>query len=192
MKTKQIYMRFLNLLHTLEGGEHAPSMDLDAKKLLEFIAMRHEQQKPLTVTEAMALSTIASPATIHRKLDQLRELGMIDTVFEGKNRRTKYLVPTQAAHDYFEHIGQAMQAWRGRVRACNGVLALRDRADRLLRGGLVVGRIAEREELVERLHDVGDERGRERHRMVAQGAEVVGHRPPGREGRRCDDRKPML
>ena len=110
MKTKQIYMRFLNLLHALEGGEHAPSMDLDAKKLLEFIAMRHEQQKPLTVTEAMALSTIASPATIHRKLDQLRELGMIDTVFEGKNRRTKYLVPTQAAHDYFEHIGQAMQA----------------------------------------------------------------------------------
>ena len=109
MKTKQIYMRFLNLLHALEGGEFAPSMDLDAKKLLEFIAMRHEQQKPLTVTEAMALATIASPATIHRKLDQLRELGMIDTVFEGKNRRTKYLVPTQAAHDYFEHIGQAMQ-----------------------------------------------------------------------------------
>ncbi len=94
MKTKQIYMRFLNLLHALEGGEHAPSMDLDAKKLLEFIAMRHEQHKPLTVTEAMALATIASPATIHRKMDQLRELCMIDTVFEGNNRRTKYLVPT--------------------------------------------------------------------------------------------------
>jgi hypothetical protein len=40
----------------------------------------------------------------------LRELGMIDTVFEGKNRRTKYLVPTQASHDYFENIGKAMEA----------------------------------------------------------------------------------
>ena len=109
MKTKQIYMRCLNLLHALEGGEHAPSMDLDAKKLLEFIAMRHEQQKPLTVTDAMALATIASPATIHRKLDQLRELGMIDTVFEGKNRRTKYLVPTKAASDYFANMGKAVQ-----------------------------------------------------------------------------------
>ncbi|PQA83230.1 hypothetical protein C5F52_11050 [Limnohabitans sp. TS-CS-82] len=110
MKTKQIYLRFLNLIHALEGEAHTPAMDLDAKKLLEVIAVRHEQEKPLTVTEAMALNTIASPATIHRKLDQLRELGMIDTVFEGKNRRTKYLVPTQASLDYFESIGKAMQA----------------------------------------------------------------------------------
>jgi len=61
------------------------------------------------VTEAMALDHIASPATIHRKLDQLRELGMIDTVFEGKNRRTKYLVPTKAASDYFANMGKAVQ-----------------------------------------------------------------------------------
>jgi len=57
----------------------------------------------------MALAHIASPATIHRKLDQLRELGMIDTVFEGKNRRTKYLVPTKAASDYFANMGKAVQ-----------------------------------------------------------------------------------
>jgi DNA-binding MarR family transcriptional regulator len=57
----------------------------------------------------MALDHIASPATIHRKLDQLRELGMIDTVFEGKNRRTKYLVPTKVAADYFANMGKAVQ-----------------------------------------------------------------------------------
>lgn len=108
MANKQIYLRFLNLIHALDGGQNAPTMDLDAKKLLEVIAVQHSIEKPLTVTDAMALNTIASPATIHRKLDQLRELGMIDTVFEGKNRRTKFLVPTQAAHDYFEHVGQAM------------------------------------------------------------------------------------
>jgi DNA-binding MarR family transcriptional regulator len=109
MDSKQIYLRFLNLIHALDGGENAPAMDLDAKKLLEMIAVRHASEKPLTVTDAMALDTIASPATIHRKLDQLRELGMIDTVFEGKNRRTKYLVPTQAAQDYFAQAGKVMQ-----------------------------------------------------------------------------------
>jgi DNA-binding transcriptional ArsR family regulator len=109
MESKHIYLRFLNLIHALDGGANAPAMDLDAKKLLEVIAVRHAAEKPLTVTDAMALDSIASPATIHRKLDQLRELGMIDTVFEGKNRRTKYLVPTQAAHDYFEQVGQVMQ-----------------------------------------------------------------------------------
>ena len=110
MPTKQIYLRFLNLIQALEGEANTPAMDLDAKKLLEVIAVYHAQDKPLTVTEAMALNTIASPATIHRKLDQLRELGMIDTVFEGKNRRTKYLVPTEASHKYFESIGKVMQA----------------------------------------------------------------------------------
>lgn len=108
MANKQIYLNFLNLIHALDGAQHAPAMDLDAKKLLEVIAVHHAQEKPLTVTDAMALNTIASPATIHRKLDQLRELGMIDTVFEGKNRRTKFLVPTQAAHDYFDQVGKAM------------------------------------------------------------------------------------
>jgi DNA-binding transcriptional ArsR family regulator len=108
METKQIYMRFLNLLHALEGGENAPEMDLEAKKLLEVIAVHEANKNPLTVTAAMNLGHIASPATIHRKLDVLRELGMIDTVFEGKNRRTKYLVPTQAAHDYFDSVGKAM------------------------------------------------------------------------------------
>jgi Fe2+ or Zn2+ uptake regulation protein len=109
MPSKQIYLRFLNLIHALDNGQHAPAMDLDAKKLLEVIAVHHAQEKPLTVTDAMALNTIASPATIHRKLDQLRELGMIDTVFEGKNRRTKFLIPTQQAHQYFEKISQVMQ-----------------------------------------------------------------------------------
>jgi len=109
MESKQIYLRFLNLIHALDGAANAPVMDLDAKKLLEVIAVRHSADKPLTVTDAMALNSIASPATIHRKLDQLRELGMIDTVFEGKNRRTKYLVPTQMAHDYFNQVGQVMQ-----------------------------------------------------------------------------------
>jgi len=109
MDSKQIYLRFLNLIHALDNQDTAQAMDLDAKKLLEVIAVHHAQEKPLTVTDAMALKSIASPATIHRKLDQLREFGMIDMVFEGKNRRTKFLVPTQAAHNYFEQVGKAMQ-----------------------------------------------------------------------------------
>lgn len=109
MESKQIYLRFLNIIHALENGQNAPSMDLDAKKLLEIIAVSHAASKPLTVTDAMGLTHVASPATIHRKLDQLRELNMIETLYEGTNRRTKYLIPTQTAHDYFAQVGRAME-----------------------------------------------------------------------------------
>jgi len=109
MTAKHIYLRFLNLVHALEGGSTAPTMDLDAKKLLEVIFVRYANDKPMTVTDAMALSHIASPATIHRKLDQLRELGMIDSHHEGTNRRTKYLKTTDKAQHYFSTVGSLIQ-----------------------------------------------------------------------------------
>jgi len=109
MKDPQVYLRFLNLLQTLEGAGQMRDIDADSRKLLELIALKHNQQNPLTISEAMALGHIASPATIHRKLDLLRDVGMVDTVHEGKNRRTKYLVPTPKAFEHFADLGKAMQ-----------------------------------------------------------------------------------
>lgn len=109
MKNQHIYLRFLTLLHAIEGQGELPTLDLDAKKLLEVIAVQHSQGQPLTVSDAMALSHVASPATIHRKLDLLREIGMIETQFEGSNRRTKFLRPTPQAEKYFSTVGEVMQ-----------------------------------------------------------------------------------
>ena len=109
MQNQSIYLRFLSLLHAIEGKGELPNLDLDAKRLLEVIGVQHSQGKPLTVSDAMAMTHIASPATIHRKLDVLREIGMIDTHFEGKNRRTKYLCPTPQAEKYFSQVGAVMQ-----------------------------------------------------------------------------------
>ena len=44
MSTQQIYMRFLNLVHALEGNSRAPAIDLDAKKLLDVIGLRFDQR----------------------------------------------------------------------------------------------------------------------------------------------------
>ena len=108
MKNHHIYLRFLSLLHAIEGKGELPTLDLDAKKLLEVIAVQHSQGQAMTVTDAMALAHVASPATIHRKLDLLREIGMIETHFEGSNRRTKYLKPTPQAEKYFTAVGEVM------------------------------------------------------------------------------------
>jgi DNA-binding MarR family transcriptional regulator len=112
MSTKsntQIYLRFLNLTQAVAGAGTDAEVDLLALRLLETIALAHAKGKPLTVTKSMELNTIASPATLHRKLDMLREAGLIDQVFEGANRRTKYLSPTKAASQYFDHMGKALE-----------------------------------------------------------------------------------
>ena len=104
MTTKNAYLRFLNLLRGVESSLLPPTLDSTAKALLERIACQHALGQPLTITEAMALSEVASPATIHRKIDDLRIAGLVDTEFQGDNRRTKYLTPTSRARKYCDRV----------------------------------------------------------------------------------------
>jgi len=107
---KSVYLRFLSVAHALDGEyEHVSKLDETAKYLLQEIALRHHEGKSMNVTEAMSLKRVASQATIHRKLVNLLELGLIEQLFEGKNRRTKYLVPTKLAESYFDKIGKAIK-----------------------------------------------------------------------------------
>ena len=108
MTNSSTYIRFINLTHAVTSEFEGVGIDLLSLRLLEAIAIAHSEGTALTVTDAMALNAIASPATMHRKLTNLLDAKLIEQVFEGKNRRTKYLVPTQMAHEYFESIGQAM------------------------------------------------------------------------------------
>ena len=90
------------------ASEPLSTIDELAKELLDVIALHYLEGKSLTVSDAMAMTSIASPATIHRKIDDLREAGLIEQVFASNNRRTKYLVPTNTADEYFVELGKAM------------------------------------------------------------------------------------
>jgi hypothetical protein len=106
---KSTYLRYLAMARTVhESDTHLTAVDETGKRLLEVIALSHAENRPLTVSAAMALEPIASPGTIHRKLDLLRELGLINQIFQGDNRRTKYLVPTPVTDAYFDNLGQVL------------------------------------------------------------------------------------
>lgn len=83
-------------------------VDLTAQRLLELITVRDVQGKRMTVTDAMMLNDLASPTTLHRKLDDLLDANLIEQKFEGHNRRTKYLVPTKKAIEHFSKLGLAI------------------------------------------------------------------------------------
>jgi DNA-binding MarR family transcriptional regulator len=107
---KSTYLRYLALAKVVqETDKHLIAVDETAKRLLEVIALSHAENRPLTVSEAMALEPIASPGTIHRKLDRLREMGLIDQIFQGDNRRTKYLIPTPVTDRYFDKLGRVLE-----------------------------------------------------------------------------------
>ncbi len=108
MTNSSTYIRFINLTHAVTSEFECAGIDLLSLRLLEAIAIAHSEGAALTVTDAMTLNAIASPATMRRKLTILLDARLIEQVFEGKNRRTKYLVPTAQASKYFEQLGKAL------------------------------------------------------------------------------------
>lgn len=101
---KATFIRFLNLKHTMEV--EPSDLDLTSIKLLEICELKSYKNQRLSVSAAMNLKSISSPATIHRKLNQLIDAGYLTLEYEGKNKRTKFLTPTQKSHDYFTKLGK--------------------------------------------------------------------------------------
>ena len=85
---KNIFLGRLALAEKVHGPiKHSDALDETAKRLLEVIALSYAQNRPLTVSAAMALEPIASPNTPHRKLGLLHKLRLIygQTFFDRKN-----------------------------------------------------------------------------------------------------------
>lgn len=95
------YFRFLAYSSGVFEG-----MDLTERALLDIIAQCDDR---LTVTEAMSLSDLASAATLHRKIDNLRVAGWITLEYRGVDRRTKYLEPTEKAWSEYVKLNFAVQ-----------------------------------------------------------------------------------
>ena len=88
--------------------------DETARVLLTRIAVQASlYNDPLSVTQTMnGFAYLASPATVHRKIDDLLDAGYLTFSYKGDNRRTKYLVPTDKANKYFDALAVAIDTTR--------------------------------------------------------------------------------
>lgn len=105
----KIYIRFLHATLSHEIENILQDIDLVELKLLEMLAIASEAGKPMNVGEAMSADWIASPATLHRKIRTLIDVGYISSEFFGKDRRTRYLVSTEKADAFFSQMGSSMK-----------------------------------------------------------------------------------
>lgn len=101
-----LYLKFSSLAADIHPSKHFP-IDFTAERLLDIIGCCYFHE-PLTVTEAMSLQEIGSPATIHRKLEDLLIAGLIVHQYAPDNRRTKYLMLTSKAIAYYALLSEAM------------------------------------------------------------------------------------
>jgi DNA-binding MarR family transcriptional regulator len=102
------YLRFLQLAKAIQNLPDAPLLDANENALLEAIALRWFEQKPMTVREAIGLSNLGSPATLHKRITRLRNRDLVQTFSQTDDKRAKFLVPTEKSLAMFNDYGKKM------------------------------------------------------------------------------------
>ncbi len=102
------YIRFLELSTAVETLPGMEFFDPNHKALFEAILLSWSQGCAMTVREAIGLSALGSPATLHKRLVRLRQAELVAVEFIEGDRRTKLLVPTEKGLDYVSKFGSQL------------------------------------------------------------------------------------
>jgi DNA-binding MarR family transcriptional regulator len=105
---EQLYIRFLKLVQAQKISPSGKELTPPEMHLLEDVALRHFESRPYTVSEALALHHLGSPATLHKRLKRLRDWGFLGYEQHPSDHRTKYLVATALTIAHFERMSDAM------------------------------------------------------------------------------------
>ena len=108
--TENAYLRFLQLAKAIQSLPDAPLLDANENALLEAIALRWFENKPMTVREAIGISQLGSPATLHKRITRLRNRDLVQTFNQLDDKRAKYLIPTDKSIAMFKDFGKKMNA----------------------------------------------------------------------------------
>jgi hypothetical protein len=106
--TANAYMRFLQLARSVQQLPDAPQLDANEKALLEEIVLRWFEKRVMTVREAIGLSHLGSPATLHKRITRLRQKDLLKTFNQTEDKRAKYLIPTDKTIALFGDFGKKM------------------------------------------------------------------------------------
>jgi DNA-binding MarR family transcriptional regulator len=108
--TENAYLRFLQLAKAIQSLPDVPLLDANENALLEAIALRWFENKPMTVREAIGISQLGSPATLHKRITRLRNRDLVQTFNQPDDKRAKYLIPTDKSIAMFKDFGKKMNA----------------------------------------------------------------------------------
>jgi hypothetical protein len=104
------YMRFLQLAKSVQALPDGPNLDANEKALLEEIALSWFENRVMTVREAIGLTHLGSPATLHKRITRLRQKDLLKTFNQPEDKRAKYLSPTDQTIAMFRDFGKKMNS----------------------------------------------------------------------------------
>jgi hypothetical protein len=102
----QAYLHFLQLSSAVTKLPEFEGFDANHKALFESVMLSWFEGKALTVRETIGQSALGSPATLHKRLQRLIGQNLVISKRFGKDRRTKFVLPTDKGLAYLDWLGQ--------------------------------------------------------------------------------------
>ncbi len=103
------YLKFLHLVQAVKETPEFPALDAVEERVLNIFAVAWHEGREITVLEAMKMLPGISESTVFRRNKSLRQKGMVSLNMDEKDRRTRYIRPTELANHYFDVLGGCLK-----------------------------------------------------------------------------------
>jgi len=104
-----LYLRYCSLINALKDFPNATQVTEELEPLLITITQAWHEGTPLPVRKLLIREALGSPATIHKRIHQLHEAGLVSLDAVASDARVKLVVPTDHALRYLAEKGKAVQ-----------------------------------------------------------------------------------
>ena len=102
------YYEFLRQRNEIGRTHLSKKLDMACLQLLDLIVIAMHERRELSVSDVLALQEVGSPATIHKKLQILRDFDLVSASFTT-DKRTKVLKLTYKSRAYYDEIEAAFR-----------------------------------------------------------------------------------
>jgi len=104
-----LFFRFQQIVQSLRTLPHLKDLTPEHEALLNLVGAHWHAGETLSVRQAMRNEHLGSPATIHKRLQQLRSAGLIDLRTSDQDSRKRMIVPTAEAIGFFSGQAKAIR-----------------------------------------------------------------------------------
>ncbi len=102
------YLRFLNLIDSLDRINPGKKLDFIEESLLNKIVLCSQANQSILVGDLISLAELGSQATLHGRLKNLSAMGFIKMA-ANEDGRKKEVLPSKAALKRYEEMSKCLE-----------------------------------------------------------------------------------
>ena len=102
------YLRFLNLIDSLDRINPGKKLDFIEESLLNKIVLCSQANQSILVGDLISLAELGSQATLHGRLKNLNAMGFIKMA-ANEDGRKKEVLPSKAALKRYEEMSKCLE-----------------------------------------------------------------------------------